>query len=140
MSFNNIEKNICSIFHDISDFCQIILSKKNCFFKLVKIFHAYAKFQFIQNTLNYNARWALWHIWFLSERKLISKNLRGGIPGLLVQTESSLIMNGLNPPPHQQVTENFMVPDQLVGLIIGKNGEVSVSKVNYNIIYKKQMC
>ena len=56
---------------------------------------------------------------------------RGGIPGLLVQTEShnlqiqSSLMNGLNPPPHQQVIDNFMVPDQLVGLIIGKNGEVS---------------
>ena len=42
-----------------------------------------------------------------------------------MQTESSnLIMNGLNPPTHHQVTEQLMVPDQLVGLIIGKQGEV----------------
>ena len=41
-----------------------------------------------------------------------------------MQTESSnLIMNGLNPPTHHQVTEQLMVPDQLVGLIIGKQGE-----------------
>lgn len=32
-------------------------------------------------------------------------------------------MNGLNPPTHHQVTEQLMVPDQLVGLIIGKQGE-----------------
>ena len=46
-----------------------------------------------------------------------------------MQTESSnLIMNGLNPPTHHQVTEQLMVPDQLVGLIIGKQGEVGNPK------------
>ena len=72
--------------------------------------------------------------------------LRTGHPGLLVQNQESVIMNGLNPPqppqqPPQQapnqhhtqqthqhhgpITDTFSVPDQLVGLIIGKNGEVS---------------
>ena len=47
-----------------------------------------------------------------------------------MQTESSnLIMNGLNPPTHHQVTEQLMVPDQLVGLIIGKQGEVIMNQV-----------
>lgn len=71
------------------------------------------------------------YYWYKVEFIMIRRNVqnfyfRTGFPGLLVQTESSIIMNGLNPPGHHPITEQLMVPDQLVGLIIGKNGEVSI--------------
>lgn len=56
------------------------------------------------------------------------ETFRTGAQGVVTPSVSS--MNGLNPPQShpipQQIQDNISVPDQLVGLIIGKNGEVGV--------------
>jgi len=53
------------------------------------------------------------------------ETFRTGAQGVVTPSVSS--MNGLNPPQShpipQQIQDNISVPDQLVGLIIGKNGE-----------------
>ena len=62
------------------------------------------------------------------------ETFRTGAQGVVTPSVSS--MNGLNPPQShpipQQIQDNISVPDQLVGLIIGKNGEVGV-----NFVWKK---
>ena len=63
------------------------------------------------------------------------ETFRTGAQGV-VTPSANLSMNGLNPPQShpipQQIQDNISVPDQLVGLIIGKNGEVRTFDTNHS--------